>query len=377
MQDAETALREQARHLAERVKELNCLYAIARTLDGPERELDAVLAEIVEIIPRAWLHAERACARIVVLEAEQRSALWQAPPAAVQHAPVVAHGEIVGAVEVGYVDAQPERDEGPFLTEERSLLNAIAQRLGDIVERKWAEQQLHEQQERLRSLARELVRTEDRERRRIAGELHDRIGQTLATSRIKLGMLIEEQPEGRLADELRALRDLIATAVAETRTLIFELSPPVLHEFGLGAALEWLTEEARRQYGLEVRLDRPRQRLDLADELRSELFRCARELVANVARHAGVGVARIALAEGDGSVRLLVEDDGVGFDVERVRADMLRTRSFGLFGLRERIEQLGGRVDIDTAPGRGARITLVVPQGAGRPDTGPAQGAVP
>jgi len=359
----ENTLGEQARGLAERAKELHCLYAIARTLDGPERDLDAVLGEIVEIIPKAWLHAEQASARIVVLDREQRSARWLEDLVAVQHAPVIAHGEVVGAVEVGYPGPQPERDEGPFLNEERSLLNAIAQRLGEIVERKWAEQRLREHEVRLRSLAAELVRTEDRERRQIAEELHDRIGQTLASARIKVGMLVEEQPEGRLADDLRAVRDLIASAVADTRSLIFQISPPVLHQLGLGAALEWLTEEARRQYGLAVEFERPPGRLGLPEELRSALFRCARELVANAARHAQVETARVTLTEQDGVVRLSVADDGVGFDPEQVRARMLQTRTFGLFGLRERIEQLGGRVEVETAPGRGTRVTLAVPRG--------------
>jgi signal transduction histidine kinase len=363
--DPADALREQARVLAERVKELHCLYAIARTLDGPERDLDAVLAEIVEIVPRAWLHADCAAARIVVLDRAYGSARWRPDPPAVQHAPVVAHGEVVGALEVAYGDVQPERDEGPFLTEERSLLNAIAQRLGDIVERKWAAQRLREHEARLRSLAVELVRTEDRERRQIAEELHDRIGQTLASARIKIGMLVEEHPEGRLADDLRAVRELIAAAVAETRSLIFQISPPVLHQLGLGAALEWLTEEARRQYGLEVRLERPAARLGLPDELRSALFRGARELIANVARHARVATARMTLSESGGVVQVRVEDDGAGFDPEQVRAGMLQTGSFGLFGLRERIEQLGGRLAIETAPGRGARVTLSVPRGRG------------
>ncbi len=359
--DVERELREQARVLAERVKELNCLYAIAKLVERVELDLHHVLAETVEIVPHAWLHAEVAGARITLGDRTHVSRQWRPSPW-VQHAPIIAHGQIVGAIEVGYPTACPEQDEGPFLTEERALLNVVAQRLGEIVERKEAEQQLLDHQQRLRSLARQLVCTEDRERRRIARDLHDRIGQTLATARIQLGMLATEHAEGPLGEALSQVREHIATAIQDTRTLIFDLSPPVLHEFGLGAALEWLTEEARRAYGLTLRLEGPSRSLELSEELRSALFRSARELVANVARHAQVAEARITLTATRREVRLSVADEGVGFEPERVRERMLQTGSFGLFGLRERLEQLGGQVDIETAPGRGTRVTLRVPR---------------
>ncbi len=353
-------LRQQTQMLAERVKELHCLYAISKTIDKHERGLAEVLAEVVEIVPRAWLHTEVAGARISVGTIEVRSAGFN-QPVTTQRAPIIAKGKVVGEVMVGYLEERPTLDEGPFLQEERHLLNAIAQRLGEIVEHKRAERELSDHRARLSSLTRELLRSEEAERRRIARDLHDRIGQTLATLRIRLGMLRDDIPTGPAKDSLSELSNLLKTAVAETRSLIFDLSPPVLHEFGLAAALEWLTEEIQRSYGLKVdfHCERTEANADLPDELKSALFRAARELISNVARHAGVTEAQMTLVEGEHEIVLHVEDCGVGFD-PRFRG-LLAPGGFGLFGLRERLEQLGGRVQIHSAPNQGTRVTIASP----------------
>ncbi len=237
----------------------------------------------------------------------------------------------------------------------------IAQRIGEIAEKKWAETQLIEHQQQLRSLAAQLVSVEARERRRLAQELHDRIGQYLATIKIKLSVVLGLIPAGDAFQLVSEIRQLLSQTIEDTRTLTFQISPPVLYEFGLPAALEWLAEQAGRQHGLAVDFAGPDSCPDMCDDVRAVLFQAASELVANIVRHAGTTNARVSLTVNDQRAVIRVEDDGVGFDVTRSRGQMLANSSFGLFSIAERLQQLGGQLDIDSAPGSGTRVTLTVP----------------
>lgn len=354
------------RHLAERLKELNCLYGIAKATDRRDSDLAGVLSEIVRLIPRGWQHPEVAYARILLNDAVYESTPG-ARPCALQASPIIAHGAAVGRLEVGYVEPRPECDEGPFLTEERNLLNVIAQRIGEIAEKKWADQELVEHRQQLRSLAVQLVSAEARERRRLAQQLHDRIGQYLATIKIKLGIVGGLIAGGEAAGILADIRQLVSQTIDDTRTLIFHISPPLLYEFGLPAALEWLAEQSLRQHDLVVTYSGPETCQEMCDDVRAVLFQATGELLANVARHAGTRSARIFLAIDDREARIRVEDDGVGFDVDQARRQMMANGSFGLFSIAERLQPLGGRLHVDSRPGAGTRITLSVPAETFRP----------
>ena len=171
----------------------------------------------------------------------------------------------------------------------------------EVEERKKNEQELLGYQQRLRHLSSELLQTEERERRRIATEIHDRIGQALAVNKIQLGALQAEVDSQDLKTKIEDIRALLSQTIRDTRTLTFELSPPVLYELGLQAALEWLAEIVRKQSGLEVDVagDGSDQKLDA--EKRVVLFRTCRELFFNVMKHAGARHARVSL-RGEGAV---------------------------------------------------------------------------
>ena len=348
------------RALHERVKELNCLYSISKLVDQRRTSLDRILRGAVSIIVDAWQYPEVAAARITVNGADQQSPGYRETPW-MQRAPVVTRGAVIGGVTVAYLEPRPAADEGPFLLEERKLLNVVAQRLGEIVEHQQVEQRLTRYREELRSLATQLTRTEERERREIARELHDHIGQTLALAKIKLGVLRETARSCGFADALREVQDLVGRTIADTRTLIFEISPPVLHEFGLGAALEWLAERVQQERGLTVRTEVELGDWAADDELRAALFRAARELLANIVRHARARNAYLVLRRVGSITELRVEDDGVGFDAARAEALAVSGGGFGLFSIRERLEGLGGAMVVDSRPGGGTRVTLSVP----------------
>lgn len=345
--------------LAERVKELNCLYAISRIFEKRGLDLEGIIRQTIEVIPTAWQYPETAGAR-VTLEGKSFKTRRFAHTRWIQECPIIVRGLPVGTLAVSYRHKRPERDEGPFLKEERNLLNIAAQRLGEVIERKWSEQTLLHYQEELRSLAAELALSEERERRRIAQALHDRIGQVLALINIKIGALLLPFGEDRMKGDLREIRRLVSDCIAETRSLTFDLSPPILYELGLGAALEWLAERIQQQYGVNVEITGRRLVIPLSTEWQSTLFSAIRELLVNVGKHANTKSARVSLKKTRTELVAIVEDRGVGMDpiksMEGKSAD-----GFGLFSIRERIGFMGGRFELSSRRGKGTSVSLRIP----------------
>lgn len=226
----------------------------------------------------------------------------------------------------------------------------------DITKRKQAEAELNDYQEKLRALASELALTEERERRRIATLLHDHIGQTLAITKIKLGELRDALSSTSMAWQVDGIRSLIEQTIQYTKSLTFELSPPILYELGFSAALEWLCERMQKEYGVAVvyRDDGRTQPLD--SDVSVLMFQAVRELLMNVVKHARARAARVTLERDNGAMRITVEDDGVGFEAAKVDKP-----SFGFFSVRERVRHLGGSFAVETRPGRGTRVTLTSP----------------
>ena len=219
----------------------------------------------------------------------------------------------------------------------------------------------------LRSLARALreaaVATslaEQRERRALAADLHDDAGQLLTLASLKLRALADALG-GRSADKVRELEELLAETRRRISSLSFELSPPLLHDVGLVAAAEWLAESKQRRYGLVVHVAKADE-LVLDEATRVTLFRALRELLVNVAKHAGVGEAHVRIWRDGDVARVVVEDSGVGFAPEA------RHQGFGLLALRDRVGQMGGSVEIESAVGSGTRIVVSVPVASRGPD---------
>lgn len=231
----------------------------------------------------------------------------------------------------------------------------------DITERKRVEKRLLTHQKQLRSLASELSLTEERERRRIAVELHDRVGQLMAMAKIKLGMLRESRPFTNLSGPLDEIRALIDQAIQNGRSLTFELSPPILHELGFEASVHWLSEQMEEKHGIPAHLEDDLEPKPLDDDIRVVLFTAVRELLANVAKHAQAHRVSVSLRRDGDKIRINVEDDGVGFDTLEIGSHMARTSGFGLFSIRERLSHLGGHIGINSRQGKGTRVNLVAP----------------
>jgi signal transduction histidine kinase len=230
-----------------------------------------------------------------------------------------------------------------------------------VEERLRTEQSLMKHQLQLRKLSSALVQTEERERRRIAVAIHDSIGQTLAATKIKLGAIRSTLSSGELVGQLDETRDLISSAIQETRSLTFELSLPVLYEIGLQSALEWMAEQFQRKYGLRVIItgDGSDRWLDIT--YRVFLFQSIRELCFNVVKHAHATRVTVSI-QGDAElIRCDVVDDGTGFDVKKHHRDGSADMGFGLFSIREQLRQYGGVLTLQTSPGGGTIVSLKLP----------------
>ncbi|WP_447601217.1 response regulator [Nitrospira sp. Nam80] len=213
-------------------------------------------------------------------------------------------------------------------------------------------------QARLRALASELVLTEQRERRRLATDLHDYLAQLLVLARLKLSQAQPKMAAGPASDLLLQAQDALKQALTYTRTLVADLTPPVLREFGLPAALIWLGDHMR-PHGLSVTVTIEEDALPLPEDQAVLLFQSVRELLMNVSKHAGTDQATVSLCMAEGKVlRIVVEDRGQGFDV--TAADR-PTAQFGLFSIRERMQVMGGTLETDSVPGRGTKAVLSLP----------------
>ncbi len=245
----------------------------------------------------------------------------------------------------------------------RQLIESNQRLKAEVDERLRTERSLMKHQMQLRKLSSALVQTEERERRRISTAIHDGIGQTLAATKIKLGALRSLLPPSELLGQLDEVRDLISSAILETRTLTFELSLPVLYEIGLKPALEWMAEQFHRKYGLEVVIDGDGGDGGLNVPDRVFLFQAIREFCFNVVKHAQAARAMVSLRreEDAGIIHCEVADDGVGFDVAKHAQAAGAEMGFGLFSIREQLRQCGGALTLDTAPGAGTRVVLRLP----------------
>jgi PAS domain S-box-containing protein len=231
----------------------------------------------------------------------------------------------------------------------------------DVTERKQAEKKILDYQNQLRSMASQLTLTEEQERRSIATDLHDRIGQTLAISKIKLGALRVSTTSLGLDKDVDEIRDLVEQSIQDTRSLIFDLCPPFLYELGFEKALEWLLEDIQEQHGIITQLECDGKPYQLDDDLRILLYQSVRELFVNIVKHARAQHARLSVQKDSTTLNLCVEDDGRGFDEPSRAFRFDKKGGFGLFRIQERFHHLGGEITIDSKLHQGTRISLVLP----------------
>jgi light-regulated signal transduction histidine kinase (bacteriophytochrome) len=227
------------------------------------------------------------------------------------------------------------------------------------------EKRVAQRTEQLRALSADLEAVEDRERRQIARDLHDDLGQILAAARIRLTTLCSHDV-AEVAETAMKVDALISRANNAIRSLAAQLAPDVLHELGLSPALEWLAEEMEKTFGITVTVHDDGHPKPLAQEARSILYRAVRELLINVAKHAQTNSATVDVACRSERVVVTVTDPGVGYDVAAPSTGT--RRRLGLLSLRERLSHIGGALELKSVPGAGTVAVLTAPLSAGEPE---------
>jgi len=367
---SEEELRQVNNDLRERIRELDCLYGLSLLDEQRDTSIEEIFAGVVELIPPAWRYPEITAVEIVFGDHRFktnnfRKTCWT------QSADIEVHGQKAGTIEVCYLKKRPAMDEGPFLKWQRNLLDALAEQLGHLAERKCAEQKILDYQAQLKSLASELTLTEEREKRRVAAEMHDQISQFLVISKVRLEALQRSTSSRKLAKSLKEICELVDQTIQNTRSLTFDLGSPILYELGFEAAVaEWLAEEVQQKYDIKTEFADDEQDKPLGADLRALLFRDVRELLINVVKHAHARKVKVSIQRVDRNICITVEDDGVGFDFIGVASIATKTGGFGLFSVRERLEQLGGHLEVESKPRHGCKVTLTAPLQCAKTDDG-------
>ncbi len=269
---------------------------------------------------------------------------------------------VIGASKIARDITERKRGEEQLRLLSVQLDQRVAERTHDLIETR----------QRLRSLASELSLAEQRVRRQIATELHDYLGQLLVVCRLKLSQASHRAQDTELAQQLKDADKIIQDSLSYTRSLVAELAPPVLREFGLLMGLTWLAEQME-QHGITVTMQVPSSSFHVEEDQAILLFQSARELLMNIVKHAGTKQALLSVVTtpaGD-MLTIRVADRGRGFD------HALETRTvgkhFGLFSIRERMEALGGRLELKSGLGQGTTASLILPLGSRGCAAGPVE----
>ena len=248
------------------------------------------------------------------------------------------------------------------VTERRSIHEKVCRLAEELEDRvKERTKELVQSQTLLRQLASELTIAEQRERRRIATDLHDYLAQLLVCARLKVTQSRSRMEDVEIEGWLGESDDILQQALTYTRSLVAQLTPMALHEFGLTAALKWLADQMRQKYRLSVQVDvQPGLSVTLPEDQSVLIFQSIRELLINVAKHARVDQASVRMEQREGRLVIAVIDEGLGSDAA-ASSPAMHSSKFGLISIGERMRALGGTFEFRSTHGRGTTATLTLP----------------
>lgn len=241
------------------------------------------------------------------------------------------------------------------LVDDQGLTNAIATTSRDVTGWKKAEKELTTMTKRLRVLSHRLIEIQEQERTNIARELHDQVGQSLNLLKLLLDRAIIADDEARQGLYNQAV-PLLAELIDRVGTLSLEMRPKILDDLGLVHALEWYFERFTNQTNIRVQFEAPVVDIKIDEQISNSIYRVVQEALTNVARHAHATTARVILKADHSSIKLRIEDNGIGFDPTGKEA----SASGGIIGMQERISLLGGTLQVRSKPGSGARVIVTI-----------------
>jgi signal transduction histidine kinase len=239
---------------------------------------------------------------------------------------------------------------------ENGLLVGVQGMARDITERKVA-------QHSLQMFSRQLIEAQEDERRRIARELHDQIGQVLTATKMNLYAVQQDCKTTEAGLHIKDNIEAVNEALRLVRDLSIDLRPPLLDDLGLVTALRWYVDRYSKRTGLDVEvvIELPDENERFSRELETACFRITQEALTNIVRHAQANQICVYVAKDETSLFLSVKDDGVGFDVESLRKRAPRVATLGLISMQERAHAAGGAIEIDSAPSQGTEVKFKLP----------------
>ena len=245
------------------------------------------------------------------------------------------------------------------LKDEQGNLITILSLVHDVTERKKTEQNLSRSYEEVRQLTSHLQNIREEERSHIAREIHDELGQQLTVLKMDVLGLSKKlgDQDAVIQQKIRDITDLLDSTVRSVRRISSELRPSLLYNLGLDAAIEWHLKEFGKRSGLKTIFIEPAGEVKIPDPVKNGLFRIFQESLTNVCRHANATKVIVSLEQKDGLLTLTIEDDGQGFEQEKIGAK----QTLGILGMRERCEMVGGNYAILSAPGQGTTVAVAVP----------------
>ncbi len=281
--------------------------------------------------------------------------------------PLIVQDELVGSFSLG--SDRP----GGFAPEYVDIAREVASSLAIAIQQARLFERLNAGRERLQALSRRLVEVQEIERRRLAHELHDEIGQTLTAVKINLQALQRREDMAGVEPYLKDSIEVVEHALQQVRNLSLDLRPSLLDDLGLVATLRWYVDRQAQRGGFAAQLITDPLEIYLPPELETTCFRVVQEALTNIMRHSKAHNVCVELHQREAELALRVCDDGVGFDVQTALDEAMGGASLGLLGLQERIWQVGGQVDIRSAPGGGTDIQARLPLSASASGPLPSQ----
>ncbi len=361
-EDRETLLH----NMRERVKELRCMYGVAKSIQECER-LEDLFVEVASLIPLGWQYPEITRGKLIFDGKEYVSELFEETEWKLS-SNIVIGGKRCGCIEAYYLEQRIDLDEGPFLKEERHLIDGMARALSEAVQCNWAEQELRVAKEsaeaaniELRKLAQHTESVRELERAQIARDVHDDLGQSLAALKFDLSWLKKRLPKNQdpLLERTESMSQFIDSTVRRVREISTALRPGVLDDFGLVEAIRWQAQVFQNRPGIKCKLAPSVKDVPLDRTQSISLFRIFQETLTNVAIHSRATEIKVTLVSNTDRVLLEIMDNGRGITNRQISSP----QSPGIQGMRERTLFLGGEFNISGIERRGTTVSIRVPLG--------------
>ncbi len=342
--------------LRERVKELTALYGVAN-LVSTSGTLKEVLEKLESYIVPGMQFPELTRVRVSYEGETFGSKVFEETPWKLS-GKIMVDGARRGTLEVTYRQPRPAADEGPFLKEERYMIEGLARLLSVTAERKRAEEEIQQHRFQLRNLYHRLELVREEERTRIAREVHDELAQVLTAMKLELTLLqkklVDKSPEVR--KRAVTMLELVDNTIQWVKKIALDLRPPVLDDLGLVEAIEWQGKEFEKRTGIQCIFNIKDENLALDKARSTTVFRIFQETLTNVIRHAQATQVYVTMSGLDDIFTLKVQDNGKGITPGEISS----LRSLGILGMRERALVWGGRVDIQGVPGKGTSVLIKI-----------------